>query len=92
MGSPFASLLNRKDQLAKLMKLRQQQKKIARQEIHYQENGIEVTLSGDLKIKKLLVDGEEAKRLQEVLNKAYRKAQKVMAKQSQALLGDLLGM
>ena len=92
MGMPFSGLMNRKDQLAKLMKLRSEQKKLAKQEVNYQDGDIEVVVSGDFKIKKLVIGGQEDKRLQKVINEALKRAQKTVAKQSQALLGDLLGM
>lgn len=92
MGLSLAGLANKKDQMAKLMKLRGQQKKIARQEIHFEEDGVEMVISGDFKIKKLVVDGREEKRLLESINKGMRKAQKAIAKKNKALLGDFLGM
>jgi len=92
MGLPFGGLANKKDQLSKLMKLRSQKKKIAQQRIRLEEDGVVVVISGDFKIKKLIVDGREDKRLLDALNKGMRKAQKAVAKENEALLGDLLGM
>ncbi len=92
MGMPFSGLMNRKNQLSKIMKLRGEQKKLAQQTISYQDGDIEIEVSGDFKIKKLVVNGQEEKRLQKALNEALKRAQKVVAKQSQALLGELLGM
>ncbi len=92
MGMPFSGLMSRKDQLGKIMKLRSEQKKLAQQTISYQDGDIEIEVSGDFKIKKLVVSGQEEKRLQKALNEALKRAQKVVAKQSQALLGELLGM
>ena len=56
-----------------------------------EENGIEVTISGDLKVKKLAVNGAENKMMVEVLNKAIKKSQEAAAKKMQEMggLGDL---
>ncbi len=79
-------------QAKKLMELRSQQKKLAQLEVTFEEQGIKVIVSGDQKIKFLSINGQEDKRLVEVLNKALKKSQKMVAKQAQDVLGDLLGL
>jgi len=74
--------------VAQALKLK---KAVEREMTVVSENGIEVTVSGDLKIKKLVVNGTENKVLVEVLNKAIKKSQEGAAKKMQEMggLGDL---
>lgn len=74
-------------------KLRQVQNQLAKEQIHYEEDGIKVVITGDMKIKKLEVDGEDQKDTVEVVNKAMKKAQEIVGKKMQEMggLGDLFG-
>jgi len=55
------------------------------------ENGIEVAVSGDTKIKKLAINGVENKVLMETLNKALKKSQESAAKKMKEM-GGLEGL
>lgn len=55
------------------------------------ENGVEVAVSGDTKIKKLLINGVENKILMETLNKALKKSQESAAKKMKEM-GGLEGL
>lgn len=55
------------------------------------ENGIEVTVSGDTKIKKLAINGVENKVLMETLNKALKKSQESAARKMKEM-GGLEGL
>ena len=59
-----------------LNKLRQIQNQLSKERVTIEENGVRVILSGDLKVKELIIDGQEQKEASEVLNKAYEKTQK----------------
>jgi len=74
--------------VAQALKLK---KAVEREMTVISEDGIEVTVSGDLKIKKLVVNGSENRVLVEVLNKAIKKSQEGAAKKMQEMggLGDL---
>jgi predicted metal-dependent phosphoesterase TrpH len=55
------------------------------------ENGIEVSVSGDTKIKKLAINGVENKVLMETLNKALKKSQESAARKMKEM-GGLEGL
>jgi predicted metal-dependent phosphoesterase TrpH len=55
------------------------------------ENGIEVAVSGDTKIKKLAINGVENKVLMETLNKALKKSQESAARKMKEM-GGLEGL
>ena len=55
------------------------------------ENGVEVAVSGDTKIKKLAINGVENKILMETLNKALKKSQEAAAKKMKEM-GGLEGL
>lgn len=55
------------------------------------ENGIEVSVSGDTKIKKLAINGVENKVLMETLNKALKKSQETAARKMKEM-GGLEGL
>lgn len=75
-------------------RLRQIQNQLSKERITHEENGIRVTVSGDLKIRQLHIDGEEKEKVAEAINKAFGEAQKVMAKKMQDMgagIGNILG-
>ena len=55
------------------------------------ENGVEVAVSGDTKIKKLAINGVENKVLMETLNKALKKSQESAARKMKEM-GGLEGL
>lgn len=83
-------------QLGELKKLRDQalamQKALAAETIYVEENGVKVVMSGDQKVKELVVDGEALEKVKEVLNKALKKSQEVAAKKLQEMGGGLTGL
>ena len=46
--------------------------------VEVEENGIKITIGGDLKIKKISVNNQEDSTLKDVINMAIRKAQEMM--------------
>jgi len=46
--------------------------------VEVEENGIKITIGGDLKIKKISVNNSEDNTLKDVINSAIRKAQEMM--------------
>lgn len=56
-----------------------------------EEEGIKITVSGDQKIKSLVVNGVENKMLMEVINKALKKSQEAAARKMKDM-GGLEGL
>ncbi len=80
------------DTLKALNKLRQIQNQLSKERVTVEENGVKITLSGDLKVKELTIDGQEQKEASEVINKAYEKTQKAVAQKMQEMGGGLQGL
>ena len=57
----------------------------------YEDKGIRVEVRGDQRVKKIIIEGEEQKKLVDVINEALKKSQKLVAKKMQEMggLGDL---
>ncbi len=53
-------------------------KAIEAEVVEVEENGIKITIGGDLKIKKITLDSSENNILKDVINKAIRKTQEMM--------------
>lgn len=64
-------------------------KKMAEIFVEFEDHGVKLGIRGDNHIEHLMVDGEEAGRLRDVLNKALSEVQKKVAKKMQGDLGDL---
>ncbi|MBI4032997.1 MAG: YbaB/EbfC family nucleoid-associated protein [Candidatus Blackburnbacteria bacterium] len=83
-------------QLKELKRLRDQamamQKALAQETIVVEEDGIKVVMSGDQKLQKLEVNGEEQSKVADVINKALKESQKVAAKKIQEMGGGLGGL
>ncbi len=64
---------------------------VEQESITIDENGIEIEVSGDQKIKKLKINDMENKLLVEVINKAMKKSQEAAAKKMKDM-GGLEGL
>ncbi len=53
-------------------------KAIEAEVVEVEENGIKITIGGDLKIKKITLDNSENNNLKDAVNKAIRKVQEMM--------------
>lgn len=80
------------DTLKAFNKLRQIQNQLSKERVTVEDSGVKVTLSGDLKVKELIIDGQGQKEASEVLNKAYEKTQKMVAQKMQEMGGGLQGL
>jgi len=80
-------------QAKELYKLKRQsdllKKQMERITIEVEEKGIRIVVRGDQRIQELYVDGEEDRRLRDVINKALKDSQKKVAKKMRGQLGDL---
>ncbi len=52
-------------------------KAIEAETVEIEENGIKITIGGDLKVKKIILNNAEDKTLKEAINTAIRKAQEI---------------
>lgn len=74
--------------LAQALKLK---KAVEAEIVKLDENGIEIEVSGDQRVKSLKVNGVENKALVEVVNKALKKSQEAAAKKMRDM-GGLEGL
>lgn len=83
-------------QLKKLKQLRDQamamQKVLAQEFVNVERNGIKIVMSGDQKVHKVEIDGEEQRNLVDTFNEAIKESQKVAAKKVQEMGGGLSGL
>lgn len=83
-------------QLKKLKQLRDQamamQKALAQEFVTVEKNGVKIVMSGDQKVHKIEVDGEEQRNVTEAVNEAIKESQKVAAKKVQEMGGGLSGL
>ena len=77
---------------AKMLQKALKIKKVIENEVSVEEgDGIRVEIRGDQKIKNIEIDGVEQKKLIDVINKAMKKSQKLVARKMQEMggIGDL---
>lgn len=83
-------------QLKELKQLRDKamamQKALAQETITVEKNGVKVVMSGDQKVQRLEINGEEQDNVASVLNDALKESQKVAAKKLQEMGGGLSGL
>ena len=91
MNNPFG-------QIGELKKMRDQAMQIQRllsaEEVSIDKNGVQITISGDQKIKEIKTNDRSDNDIKEAVNEAVKKSQEVAAKklsQMQGGLGGLLG-
>ena len=70
-------------------KLAMLQRKITKKKIDYEDDGVKVIVTGDGKLKKMEIDGEDANRVVKVVNEAITKAQRWSAEEMKGMMGDL---
>ncbi len=57
--------------------------------VEYEDKGVRIVVRGDQHVEKIEVNGEEDKRLKDVINDALKEVQKKVAKKMKGQLGDL---
>lgn len=89
-------MLDQVRQLNELRKLRSQalqmQRELAQEKVELEERGIRVVVSGDQKVQSVEIEGEEQRRLVDVLNKAIKQAQQKAAQKMTQMSGGLSGL
>jgi DNA-binding protein YbaB len=89
MNNPFS-------QLGDLNKMRQQamqiQKELQAEEVSVDKNGVQITITGDQKIKEIKVNGRSDNDVKEAVNEAVKKSQEVAARKLATMQGGLSGL
>lgn len=68
------------------------QKALQAETIIVEEGGVRVVMRGDQQIEELTINGEDKRRVVDILNKAFKESQKVAAKKLQEMGGGLTGL
>ena len=89
-------MMNPFGQLGELKKMRDQAMQIQRQlqavELTVDKNGVQVTITGDQKIKEIKTNNRSDNDIKEAVNEAVKKSQEVAAKQLSSMSGGLGGL
>lgn len=89
MINPFKALGDLKSMRDQAMKMQQV---LSQEEVVVERNGVRVVMSGDQKIKELVIDGEEHWRAKEAIAEAIKKSQEIAAKKLTEISGGLQGL
>ena len=86
MNNPFS-------QLGELKKMRDQamqiQKELQAEEVSVDQNGVQIVITGDQKIKDIRVNGRSDDDIKEAINEAVKKSQEVAARKLATMQGGL---
>lgn len=85
----FDKLGNLGSKGAAATKLAMLQRKIVSKKIEHEADGVKVIVTGEGKVKRIEVDGEELDRVSKVVNEAISQAQKWAANEMQGMMGEL---
>ncbi len=84
------------DQLKDVKKMRDEamkiQRELAGEEVIVNKNGVDITITGDQKIKEIRTNGKSDNDIKEAVNEAVKKSQEVAAKKLQSMGGGLAGL
>ncbi|OGG06049.1 hypothetical protein A3D05_04060 [Candidatus Gottesmanbacteria bacterium RIFCSPHIGHO2_02_FULL_40_24] len=89
MFNPFKAIGDLKSMREQALKMQQM---LAQEEVTVEKNGVKVVMSGDQKIKELVIDGEEHHRAKEAIAEAIRKSQEIAARKLTEISGGLQGL
>ena len=89
-------MFNPFQQIGEIKKMRDQAMMIQRQlqaeEIQVDKNGVQITITGDQKLKSLNSNGRSDDDIKEAVNEAVKKSQEVAAKKLSGMSGGLKGL
>ncbi|MBI3070440.1 MAG: YbaB/EbfC family nucleoid-associated protein [Candidatus Levybacteria bacterium] len=89
-------MMNPFKQLGDLKKMRDQamaiQRELQSEEVTVEQNGVQIVISGDQKIKELKSNGRSDNDIKEAVNEAVKKSQEVAARKLQQMGGGLQGL
>lgn len=89
MFNPFKAVGDLKSMRDQAVKMQQM---LAAEEVTVERNGVKVVMSGDQKIKQLIVDGQEDNRIKEVIAEVIKKSQEIAASKLTQMTGGLQGL
>lgn len=89
MFNPFKTIGDLKSMRDQAVKMQQV---LSAEEVTVERNGVKVVMSGDQKIKILIIDGAEDWRVKEALSEAIKKSQEIAAKKLTEMSGGLQGL
>ncbi len=89
MFNPLKAVGDLKTMRDQAMKMQQM---LAAEEVIVEKNGVKVVMTGDQKIKEILIDGQEDWRVKEALSEAIKKSQEIAAKKLTEMNGGLQGL
>lgn len=89
MFNPFKTIGDLKSMRDQAMAM---QKALAAEEVTVERNGVKIVMTGDQKIKELIIDGQEDWRVKEALTEAIKKSQEIAAKKLSEMSGGLQGL
>lgn len=89
MFNPFKTIGDLKSMRDQAVKMQQV---LSAEEVTVERNGVKVVMSGDQKIKILIIDGQEDWRVKEALSEAIKKSQEIAAKKLTEMSGGLQGL
>lgn len=88
--------MNMFSQLKDIKKMRDEamkiQRELAGEEVTVNKNGVDITITGDQKIKEIRTNGKSDNDIKEAVNEAVKKSQEVAAKKLQSMGGGLQGL
>lgn len=89
-------MLNPFGQLGELKKMRDQamemQRVLQAEEVTVEKHGVEITISGDQKIKQITTNGKSDNDIKDALNEAIKKSQEIAAKKLSQMQGGIQGL
>lgn len=68
------------------------QRELQGEEVTVNKNGVDITITGDQKIKEIRTNGKSDNDIKEAVNEAVKKSQEVAAKKLQSMGGGLSGL
>ena len=89
MFNPFKAVGDIKSMRDQALKMQQM---LSQEEVVVEKNGVKVVMSGDQKIKELLIDGQEDYRVRQAIEEAINKSQQIAAKKLTEISGGLQGL
>lgn len=89
MFNPFKAVGDIKTMREQALKMQQA---LSQEEVVVERSGVKVVMSGDQKIKSLIIDGQEDYRIKEVIAEAIKKSQEIAARKLTEMSGGLQGL
>jgi DNA-binding protein YbaB len=84
------------NKLKQLKQMRDQalaiKRELANERVTLEKNGVKIVMSGDQRVESLEIDGQEDRRLLDLINQAIKKSQEVAAKKLSQMSGGLSGL